>query len=253
MSQLIIGSAVLRCKELNSTNEQLRGLLRESILPEGYAVTSTYQRLGRGQPGTSWEAAAGQNLLVSVFLRPRFLTPGQSFFLNMSVCLAVHDCLTSYGLAVWPKWPNDLWDQQGRKFAGILIENQVQGVRIESSIIGLGLNVNQAQFDAPQAYSMARALGKELPLSEVEARYYQCLDSRYRSLQVPGQWAALKEEYLAKLYAYQNPVPAADKSRRGHFRITGVADNGRLQGIWEDGKQATYAFKEIRFLRPTEL
>ncbi|MDR9374454.1 MAG: biotin--[acetyl-CoA-carboxylase] ligase [Schleiferiaceae bacterium] len=251
MNKLIVASSVLRCKEVDSTNEQLRSLLRESVLPEGYTITSTYQRLGRGQPGTSWEAAVGQNLLVSVFLKPRFLTPEQAFFLNMSVCLAVHDCLTSYGLAVSPKWPNDLWDPKGGKFAGILIENQVHGARIESSIVGLGLNVNQAQFEAPHACSMAQALGKELPLSEVEARYYQCLDHRYRSLHASGQWAALKEEYLAKLYAYQYAVPAEDKTRRGHFRITGVADNGRLHGCWEDGKQAAYAFKEIRFLRPT--
>ena len=35
----------------------------------------------------------------------------------------------------------------GRKIGGILIENSMQGSYLSSSVVGIGLNVNQTQFD----------------------------------------------------------------------------------------------------------
>lgn len=251
MDNLIVASSVLRCREIDSTNALLRDLLRESDLPEGYTVTSQYQRLGRGQPGTQWEAAPGKNLLMSVLLKPHFLAADQAFYLNMSVCLALHDCLTHAGLAVKLKWPNDLWDAQGFKYAGILIENQLKSRRIETAIIGLGLNVNQRTFQVSQAGSMALATGQEWNLEQVEAQCCRHLDRRYKELHQPENWPSLRQEYLEKLYGHNQAVPAQEASHRGTFTIKGLGENGRLQGAWEDGRLAEYAFKEIQFLPPT--
>jgi BirA family biotin operon repressor/biotin-[acetyl-CoA-carboxylase] ligase len=44
------------------------------------------------------------------------------------------------------KWPNDLYIGP-LKTGGILIVNQLQGLKWASSVIGIGINVNQTSFD----------------------------------------------------------------------------------------------------------
>ena len=57
---------------------------------------------------------------------------------------------------------------QSKKMAGILIENKIKQRRVVSSIIGIGLNVNQEKFEKlPQASSCILAGHKKLNVNDV--------------------------------------------------------------------------------------
>jgi BirA family biotin operon repressor/biotin-[acetyl-CoA-carboxylase] ligase len=66
------------------------------------------------------------------------------------------ELLSSHGIDAKIKRPNDIY-VDGKKICGMLIENGVRGEWMTYSIIGIGLNVNQRNFDVslPDATSMA--------------------------------------------------------------------------------------------------
>ncbi len=137
---LFIGQQRLHIDTLHSTNDHLKTIITRGESAEGLTVTTEYQTSGRGQIGNSWESNEGENLLMSVYLTPKFLSAGHYFYLNMSVCLAVVDALNFLLPGFQIKWPNDiLFD--GTKVAGILIESTISGAVVQSCIIGVGLNV----------------------------------------------------------------------------------------------------------------
>eukprot|EP01137_Pigoraptor_chileana_P015025 Opistho-2@5140 len=107
-------------------------------------IITDNQTAGRGQRGNVWEASIGENLTFSLILKPNFLKASEQFQLNVAVSLGVLDCLSEYideDLKV--KWSNDIYFQN-QKMGGILIENTLQGYQIGYSVIGIGLNINQA-------------------------------------------------------------------------------------------------------------
>ena len=64
------------------------------------------------------------------------------------------------------KWPNDILSAN-KKIGGILIENTVKGKKINNSIIGIGLNVNQEKFpdSLKNVTSLKKITNKEFDLS----------------------------------------------------------------------------------------
>lgn len=61
----------------------------------------------------------------------------------MAISLAVKDfCESVLNDEIKIKWPNDIYHRDN-KLGGILIENTINGNRISSSVVGIGINVNQ--------------------------------------------------------------------------------------------------------------
>ncbi len=139
------GGQIIRLTETTSTNNYTSELLRQSVIPDWTAVVASYQSSGRGQRTKSWQSDPGMNLLCTVFRKVQVAVE-QQFFVSAATAVAVCDFLKAQGLAPSIKWPNDIMIDQ-HKVAGLLIENQVARQAIEQSIIGIGLNVNQREFD----------------------------------------------------------------------------------------------------------
>ena len=64
-------------------------------------------------------------------------------------------------LDVHLKWPNDLVDADGRKLGGILAELEAVGEEVRFVVLGVGLNINQAEFppELPLATSLRKLRG----------------------------------------------------------------------------------------------
>jgi BirA family transcriptional regulator, biotin operon repressor / biotin---[acetyl-CoA-carboxylase] ligase len=111
---------VRRFAEIDSTNRYLLDVARAGA-PEGTVVVADHQSAGRGRLDRRWEAPAGDNLLVSVLLRPS-LPLGELHLCSAAVALAAADaCGRVAGLMPDLKWPNDLVVGE-RKLGGILAE-----------------------------------------------------------------------------------------------------------------------------------
>ena len=155
---------IIWLESVDSTNEEARR--RISDIDNLSVLSALEQTAGRGQRGNKWTSKAGDNLLFSIVLK---LSPDDSglgvldardqFALNEIAALSVVDFLRSHEIQAQIKWPNDIY-VGSRKICGILIENSLRGKHVSSSIIGIGLNINQRNFDVnlPNPTSMVLSL-----------------------------------------------------------------------------------------------
>ena len=139
------GNSVIHLTSVDSTNKYAATLLRKENIPEGTVILADVQTHGKGQGGNTWLSDKDLNLLFSLILKPDFLPAYKQFYLSMSIASGIHDCMADLGIRSWIKWPNDILIQD-KKVAGILIENTIQFQNIQTSIVGIGLNVNQVTF-----------------------------------------------------------------------------------------------------------
>lgn len=231
--------------EAGSTND----VARDARFGHGSVVATDTQTAGRGQKGNSWLSAPGENLTFSVVLTPTFLPVACQFLLSEAVSLAIADTLEQYGIDARIKWPNDIY-ADGRKIAGILIENDVKGSVMSRSIAGIGLNVNQTAFDPriPAPASMKLAAGRAFDRQEVLAAFLDRLDGRYSAL-ADGDSTEIEADYHRRLFRVNEP---AIYSTPGGGRFTGtirrVRQNGELIVEHTGGGMHSYLFKEIEFV-----
>jgi len=150
---------IIRFEEIDSTNSEARRHLNHA--GEGTVWTASFQTNGRGQYTRRWESNRGLNLLATLLLRPAFLPANKQFLISKCTALAICDFLVTLDLSPRIKWPNDIYIGPN-KICGILIEHQLSGNNLTSSIIGFGINVNQTQFQgAPNPTSIALETGVE--------------------------------------------------------------------------------------------
>jgi BirA family biotin operon repressor/biotin-[acetyl-CoA-carboxylase] ligase len=164
----------------------------------------------------------------------------------MVIALGCLDFLSHYVEGVTVKWPNDVYVGE-RKISGILIEHRVAGAHIQSSLCGIGVNINQEQFlsDAPNPVSLFQLLGRELPLQEVLEELLECIGKRYEQIH---RYAELENDFLRHMYRSTGIYDFEDE--RGIFRasVGGIDEYGQLILKDTDGRERVYAFKEVRYV-----
>jgi BirA family transcriptional regulator, biotin operon repressor / biotin---[acetyl-CoA-carboxylase] ligase len=248
---LFVGKVFLEFDSLPSTNLCALELLAKSKPVEGLAISAAYQSAGKGQIGSRWESPPGLNLTLSVLFYPVFLPPRQQFALNQAVALSVRDLVASYGQKpVFVKWPNDIYVNH-RKIAGILIQNTLSGSTLQSSVVGVGLNVNQEIFspELPNPTSLRLETGQSHLLPALRQAFFSLLEQRYLQLK-SGRFAELDEAYRACLYGYQQRF-LFERPTGGQFegKILGVGRQGHLR-VGHRGGEEAFQFKQIKMLRP---
>jgi len=215
---------------------------------EGMVIITDNQTAGRGQRGNVWEASVGENLTFSLILKPNFLKASEQFKLNVAVSLGVLDCLSEYiddDLKV--KWSNDIYFQN-QKMGGILIENTLQGYQIGFSVIGIGLNINQAQFPVPNATSLRNVTTNPLKydLSDLLSELLACIEKNYLAVK-NGDYEVLKERYLSNLFRIDEFHHFKKNGQLFLGKIIGIDESGQL-GIESDGLVEYYGFQEVAFV-----
>lgn len=126
-----------------STSDEAARLARAGA-QHGTIVVADEQTTGRGRLGRAWASPPG-NLYMSAVLRLP-LPPGDVPAVTLAIGVAVCDAARKYGARVGLKWPNDVVVADAdtgrlRKLAGILVESQCQGGRVDAVIAGIGVNL----------------------------------------------------------------------------------------------------------------
>ncbi len=147
---------VIKLDAIDSTNEFLKGLANKQEVDNYTIVTAKNQTKGKGQMGSVWNTESGKNLIMSILVKDFLSDINRLFDLNIAVAVAVHSVLKEMDIPELSiKWPNDIMSYN-KKIGGILIENSIKSDATFSSIVGLGLNVNQTNFEMlPKASSLA--------------------------------------------------------------------------------------------------
>lgn len=223
---LIIGKKVIYLPSCHSTNDIAAELVRSGSGMEGVIVITDEQTKGRGQRGTTWVTQPRMNLTMSVVLTPTFLPIAYQFLISQTVALGISSYLNIYSPDVKIKWPNDIY-LDNKKVCGTLIENSIQGARLSSAIIGIGLNINQTNFDSPRATSLAKSFGNEFVRTEEFSKLVHHLDAWYYKLRSGNHNEEIRSEYLNRLLGYNQLC---------HFRYQNEIVSGTVTGITDYGK-----------------
>jgi BirA family biotin operon repressor/biotin-[acetyl-CoA-carboxylase] ligase len=149
----MIGSEIIEFKHIDSTSNYVATLLKEGKIKNGMVILAEEQTDGRGQRGAKWQSVSGENLLLSFYQCYDSFPIQSQKFISFAVSIAITNCLTYFNIKSKIKWPNDIL-VGNKKIAGILIENQFQGSNIKSSIVGIGMNVLQKDFDQLNSTSL---------------------------------------------------------------------------------------------------
>ncbi len=233
----------LHYPELGSTNELARQLFEAGDIGHGTAIRTDYQLCGKGQMGQSWQGEPGENIYMSLVLELK-LPAEKQFLVNMAVSLALLNTVKNYLPKASIKWPNDIY-HEGRKLAGILIENSLQGAELASSIIGIGLNINQVDFGPlTKAASLFSFTKTRHDVKEVYTFLISHLEWQLASL--PGEWRIWQEYHENLLFFGKNTTFHAN-GRLFKGKVKGVDQWGRLE-VEEEQEIKQYSIKEIQWI-----
>lgn len=247
---------------VDSTNEAARRQI--SDIDNLSVLSALEQTSGKGQKGNRWSSARGENLTFSIVLKfsgpsascrlPSLLARNQ-FLLTEIASLSVIDLLSRHGISAEIKWPNDIY-VGNKKICGMLIENSLRGQYLSSSIIGIGLNVNQRNFDVnlpnPTSMLLCNPSLSQQDLPELLEEFIEIFRHyHYRCLYSDDGPSYMRKLYLKNMWRYDIDARYMDMVSGQEFsgRIKGLSDIGLL--IVKDtnkGEIREFAFKEIGYI-----
>ncbi|WP_298765123.1 biotin--[acetyl-CoA-carboxylase] ligase [uncultured Polaribacter sp.] len=241
---------IIKLNATNSTNSFLKELAQNQTV-ENYTVVVTDKQLkGRGQQEAVWFSEPYKNLTFSVLVSFDNLDVAQQKYLNFAVSLAILEVLNLKVLkSLRIKWPNDILSGN-QKISGILIENILKGSKIKSSVIGIGLNVNQVDFSIKlkNVSSLKLLTDKTFNLDTLLIELVNSLKLYLNRLETK-QFDYLEKEYLNCLYK-KNTATMFKDSNSVLFMglIRGISIDGKLQVELEDETIKEFGIKEITFV-----
>lgn len=240
---------IIKLSAIDSTNSYLKQLYHSEKLDDYTVVITQNQTKGRGQMGTVWASQSHQNLTFSVFKEVSWLSLNDSFFISMAVALSVVKAIKKHAVPhLSIKWPNDILSEK-KKICGVLIENVIKQNVMTASVIGIGLNVNQTEFEGlPQASSLKLICGKTFNTDEIAMEIIQHL-KLYVALLEDGNLEKVKEEYESYLFRKNKPSTFKDaEGRMFSGIIQGVSRSGSLRVLLEENQISEFNLKEVTLL-----
>jgi len=174
-----IGQKIIHLETIDSTNNYTATMFKSGEIRHGSVIMADVQTMGKGQRGKSWDSQPFENLTFSIVFDMRQLHNMTSIAINHLVSLSLVDFILKFTSNVHIKWPNDIYVND-QKIAGILIENQRQGEQFVSSIVGIGLNINQTDFGKLNATSLSLLTQKRYHVKELLFSWIGCMNARLR-------------------------------------------------------------------------
>jgi BirA family transcriptional regulator, biotin operon repressor / biotin---[acetyl-CoA-carboxylase] ligase len=218
---------------------------------EGLVISTDYQSEGKGLETNRWHSSRAKNLLFSMCIKPGFLEPSRQFLITKVISLSMLEVLSDHlpQSTVKIKWPNDIY-VNNRKIAGMLISNFISGRAFEFSVIGIGLNVNEADFPAwiPNPISMTQITGKIYDRHSLLLHITKSFEKWIELLRNADDLFIIESQYLDALLYFNEWHDFIIKDTHEKGKIIGVSEFGQLRVESKNGVISTCDLKEIVFL-----
>ena len=239
---------LIKLDAIDSTNDFLKALASQDELDNFTVVTAENQTKGKGQMGSKWQSESGKNLIMSALVKDFLYDNEQVFNLSIIVSLAVIETLKSFDIPnLCIKWPNDIM-AYNKKIGGILIENTIKSDGRIVSVVGLGLNVNQTNFDGlPNASSLAIICKAEFDKDSLPFLIIEKMKQRIELWKTNSTdfW----KEYFNSLFRKGIPMPFKNLENKNFMGIIqGIPSVGKIQILLEDDSVSEFDIKEIQIL-----
>ncbi|WP_127718374.1 biotin--[acetyl-CoA-carboxylase] ligase [Halobacteriovorax sp. HLS] len=169
--------------QCDSTQTQILEYLRANSTTKPLLFSSSFQTLGRGRQGNTWQSASN-SLALSFTVKPNEVLTLTSLELGVLIC----DFLSLYKLQL--KWPNDILTHDLFKCGGILCQTYSEKI-----VAGLGLNLGQSEkIEKCEEFKFGRSSITNKSLSNEEIKnislelYEYILSNRISSIEVIKKW-----------------------------------------------------------------
>ena len=237
---------MIKLDAIDSTNSYLKKLLLKENINDFTVVVSKHQTNGRGRNGNLWANKPSLNLAFSVYKRFNNFSVNEKFMLNIVSSVSVYEVLKKYKLNnLTIKWPNDIMTEN-KKIAGILIENSVRGNKINHSVIGVGININQSQFlDLPNATSVFLESGKKHSVEKIAVELKDAIKKNFTNFEI--RETELIEFYNSVLFKRNVTTDFTTvNAKKIQGTIIGVNKEGTLSLKQKNHKVFEYAENQIK-------
>lgn len=238
---------LIKLNAIDSTSSFLKDLAQNSTLENFTVVVTNEQTKGRGQQENSWVSEPHKNLTMSIFIKNFDLEISNQKYLNFAISLALFEVIFSNNIkALSIKWPNDIM-AANKKICGVLIENNIRNYKIQSTIVGIGLNVNQLEFPnyLENASSLKKLTNKDFNLDSLLSELIKKIKEKIQLLSLKKH-EMLESDYLKVLYKKNTPTMFKDRNANLFMgKIVGISSNGNLLVELEDETIKEFGIKEI--------
>ena len=226
-----------RYETIGSTNDEAKrlALLGE---PDGTLVVADSQTSGRGRSGRLWVTPPGAAIAMTLILRPVVPTFQLTQVALLGGLAVLEGIEQAAGLTAKLKWPNDVLIHD-KKVAGVLAEAAFTGDKLESVVLGIGVNVNigpppDLKLDYP-ATCLADEVGHPLDREAILNAILTAFDARYSQLGAP----TLKQAWAKHLAMIGKTVKVIGPGETVVGRLEGVTEDGAIVIRLESGERRT--------------
>ena len=249
MKNQSLGNQIIKLSSVDSTNNYTAKLVKETKISFGTVIMADFQTHGKGQRSSYWKSDKGLNLLISIYFDSSFLNTENIFFLSKAIALAIRECVEKIiGIKVSIKWPNDIL-VKGSKIAGVLIENQWKNEKLSSSIIGIGLNVNQVVFSGEEnVLSLKNLTSKVYNLNSILTSLCSSLDNHFTRLR-SFDFIEIDRQYHSFLFNYNQLGNYYKNKINFKGKLIKVDSFGKMVLELENGDKKSFDVKEVSLLK----
>jgi BirA family biotin operon repressor/biotin-[acetyl-CoA-carboxylase] ligase len=245
MNNRITCNQIIKLGSVDSTNNYAAKLVRQTKTPFGSVIMADFQTNGKGQRANTWISDISKNLLFSIYEDSSFLNPSTFFYLSKITALSIREfILEESNVKAVIKWPNDVL-VENKKIAGILIENQWRNNNLISSIIGIGININQVVFPyGIVASSLKKITTKDFELRPLLNNYLEIF-SKWLKLLKNRDFDLINDQYHRHLFNYNSWSNYHKSGENFKAKLLGVNESGLLILQLEDGSEKLFDIKQI--------
>ena len=219
---------IIKLNAIDSTNEYIK--LNKSFFSQNSLVVYSFnQTNGRGQRGKIWTSQPYKNICISFYNKIEKISNETLLKTNLFASLSILEILKLYDIPKLKiKWPNDIMSGN-KKIAGILIENSFLRNKIVDSIIGIGLNVNQIDFDLiTGATSMKILKNESFDLNKLSKEFiekFSLLEHQIKNLSKDE----LVKKFTFHLYGLRKKQKFEIGNKVVEGSVLGISDDYRLK------------------------
>jgi len=236
---------IIKVNATRSTNDKVKMLIKSKKIFSGDLITAKYQYGGRGQRMNKWYSSYGKNLLCSLFYMPVDINADKTFIVNQAVSLAVLKTIRKFNNEkCLIKWPNDILSVN-KKIAGILVENSLSSNKLNHSIIGVGLNINQVFFKRlPNATSIKKISNKNIDVQRV---LNELIDSYKYYFTKINDIEYINDQYNRNIFG-KHGCRFIINGKKQSGKIISISNTGIIKLKTDSKKIGTYDSRKVKLL-----
>lgn len=198
---------------------------------DGALFVADEQTAGKGRLGRVWTSVPSENIYMTLLLMQPEVKVENAASLTLVMGLSVAEVIEEITeIATGIKWPNDIV-LSGKKICGILTEMQIEKQKPEFIMIGVGINVNQKEFQEElqdKATSVFLETGKVLEREMLIEKVIECFWKNYEVFLKTQDLSLLKEDYEKRLLNKNQQVRILEKGTETIGTARGITNTGEL-------------------------